>query len=132
MKLVEFLFTREGLELPKTLTFESLAKVFVALTQDRYPSGEKVLQSIAKFGADLSILAKIIIITQMRDATREVSLKLFRRDESRDDAIENRDKLYYAIIEALDSLEDELDALREQEEQKREQEETGEKTPQKQ
>jgi predicted transcriptional regulator len=131
VKLIDFLLKRENLPLPPNLKFEELAKTFVALAQERYPSPEKVTQSIAKFGAAMEILSKIIIISQMRDGTREVSLKLFRRDENRDDSIENRDKLFHAIIEALDGLEDELDALAEKQEQERLQSEAGDEPIQK-
>lgn len=120
MKLIGFLFQRDGLEMPKNLTFEQIAKQFVNLLQERYPTGDKVLSSAAKLGIDKWILAKIIVFSQLRDAIREIALSQFYRN------IEHRDELYKAIIEALEQLEEELEELREYEEDQRERQEAGE------
>ena len=105
MKLISFLFQRDGLTVPPTLTFELLAKQFVNLLQERYPSGDKVLQSAGKLGIEKWILAKIIVFSQLRDAIREVALGQLYRN------VQHRDDLYNAIIEALEALEEELDEL---------------------
>jgi type III secretion protein W len=119
-KLIGFLFEREGMELPKNLSFELLAKQFVLLLQERYPSADKVLQLGTKLGIDKWILAKIIIFSQLRDAIREVALgQLYR-------SVQHRDELYTAILEALESLEEELDELREKEEEEREKDQSAE------
>jgi type III secretion protein W len=120
MKLVEFLFQREGLEMPKGLNFELMAKQFVNLLQERYPTGDKVMQTAGRLGIDKWILAKIIVFSQLRDAIREIALSQFYRN------IQHRDELYNAIIEALEALEEELDELRDQEEEQRERKESGE------
>lgn len=120
MKLIGFLFQRDGLELPKNLTFELIAKQFVGLLQERYPTGDKVLSTAGKLGIEKWILAKIIVFSQLRDAIREVALSQFYRN------VEHRDELYKAIIEALEQLEEELDELREEEEEERERQESGE------
>lgn len=120
MKLVGFLFQREGLDLPKSLNFELLSKQFVHLLQERYPTGDKVMQTAVKLGIDKWILAKIIVFSQLRDAIREVALSQLYRN------IQHRDELYNAILEALEALEDELDAIREEEEEEREKRESGE------
>lgn len=119
-KLVGFLFEREGMELPKNLTFELMAKQFVTLLQERYPSADKVLQMGIKLGIDKWILAKIIIFSQLRDAIREVALNQLYR------SVQHRDELYTAILEALEALEEELDELREKEEEQREKEQSPE------
>jgi len=120
MKLINFLFKREGLELPKNLNFENIAKQFVNLLQERYPTGDKVLQMAGKLGIDKWILAKIIVFSQLRDAIRQIALSQFYRN------VEHRDELYKAIIEALENLEEELDAIREEEEEAYERREAGE------
>jgi len=73
--------------------------------QERYPSGDKVLQSAGKLGIEKWILAKIIVFSQLRDAIREVALGQLYRN------VQHRDDLYNAIIEALEALEEELDEL---------------------
>ncbi|MBS0638184.1 MAG: hypothetical protein JSS12_11800, partial [Verrucomicrobia bacterium] len=119
-KLIGFLFEREGMEMPKNLNFELLAKQFVMLLQERYPSGDKVLQMAGKLGIDKWILAKIIVFSQLRDAIREVALNQLYR------SVQHRDELYAAILEALESLEEELDEYREIEEEEREKEQSPE------
>jgi len=120
MKLIGFLFEREGMEMPKNLDFEILAKQFVLLLQERYPTGEKVLQMAGKLGIDKWILAKIIVFSQLRDAIREVALNQLYR------SVQHRDELYNAIIEALENLEEELDEYREREEEERQRQESAE------
>lgn len=119
-KLITFLFEREGMEMPKNLNFELLAKQFVMLLQERYPSGDKVLQMAGKLGIDKWILAKIIVFSQLRDAIREVALNQLYR------SVQHRDELYNAILEALEALEEELDEFREKEDEEREREQSPE------
>lgn len=119
-KLITFLFEREGMEMPKNLNFELLAKQFVMLLQERYPSGDKVLQMAGKLGIDKWILAKIIVFSQLRDAIREVALNQLYR------SVQHRDELYNAILEALEALEEELDEFREKEDEEREKEQSPE------
>ncbi len=119
-KLIGFLFEREGMEMPKNLNFELLAKQFVMLLQERYPTGDKVLQMAGKLGIDQWILAKIIVFSQLRDAIREVALNQLYR------SLQHRDELFNAILEALEALEEELDEYREKEEDEREKEQGAE------
>lgn len=119
-KLINFLFEREGMEMPKNLNFELLAKQFVLLLQERYPTGDKVLQMANKLGIDKWILAKIIVFSQLRDAIREVALNQLYR------SVQHRDELFNAILEALEALEEELDEYREKEENEREKEQSPE------
>jgi type III secretion protein W len=114
MRLIDGLFKRNNLEMPKQLTFELISKQFVTLLQERYPSGDKVLQTAGKLGIEKWILAKIIIFSQLRDAIREVALSQFYR------SIDHRNELYNAILEALEQLEDELDELLEGEDEEEE------------
>ena len=108
MKQVNKMFQKEGLKLPQQISFESLSKQFMGLVSERYPTGEKVLQSTERLGIDKWIQAKIIVLSQLRDAIREVAANQIYR------SIQHRDELYMAILEALEDLEDELEELLEQ------------------
>ena len=105
MRLVTFLFQRNELPVPPSLTFETMSRQFVTLLQERYPTADKVLQLAIKLGIDKEILAKIIVLSQMRDAVREIALFHFYR------SIQHRDEIYKAILEALEQLEEQLDEL---------------------
>lgn len=120
MGLMESLFEKQGLKMPPQLNFETMAKQFMTLASDRYPSGEKALQTAIKLGIDKWITAKIIALSQMRDAIREVAVNQIYR------SIQHRDELYLAILEALEELEDELEEYLEREESEEEGEEEGE------
>ncbi len=111
MGLMEKLFEKEGLDLPDQLTFESMAKQFMALASERYPSASKVLQLALKLGIEKWLIAKIIVFSQLRDAIREVAVNQIYK------SIQHRDELYMAIIEALEDLEDELEEISEREEE---------------
>lgn len=117
MGLMEGLFEKEGLKLPSQLNFETMAKQFMALASDRYPSGEKALQTTVKLGIDKWIAAKIIALSQMRDAIREVAVNQIYR------SIQHRDELYLAILEALEELEDALEEYLEREQDEEEEQE---------
>lgn len=105
MRLVEYLFGKNDLPVPKTLTFETLSRQFVTLLQERYPSPEKVLQLSQKLGINEQLMAKIIVLSQMRDAIREIAVNQFYR------SIQHRDEIQKAIFDALEQLEEELDEL---------------------
>lgn len=105
MPLMDKMFQKEGLDVPPQLTFESMAKQFMALAGERYPSADKVLQSASKLGIEKWIIAKIIAFSQLRDAIREVAVNQVYR------SLQHRDELYMAILEALEDLEDQLEEL---------------------
>lgn len=109
MNLVGKMFEREGLTVPPELNFESLAKSFMSLAGERYPTQDKVMQTAVRLGIDKWIQAKIIALSQLRDAIREVAANQIYR------SIQHRDELYTAILEALEELEDELEELLDQE-----------------
>lgn len=113
MKLLNYLFEENHMENPAELTFESMAKAFMALAAERYPSADKVLSKAAMLGLK-NVAGKIITFSQFRDAIREVALgKVYK-------TVQHRDDLYLAILEALEDLEDELESLYEREEGERE------------
>lgn len=120
MGLVQKQFSSNDIPMPSELTFEALAKQFMALVNDRYPSGDKVLQTAVKLGIEKWILAKIIVLSQLRDSIREVSMHQIYR------SVQHRDDLFSAIIAALEQLEDELEDLLEKQEEG-EKEEEGDK-----
>lgn len=110
MRLVEKMFHENGMEVPDELSFESLAKQFMSLAQERYPSSAKVFQTAIKLGIEKWITAKIIVFSQMRDAVREVAMNLIFK------SLQHRDEMYLAVLEALEDLEDQLEELLQQEE----------------
>ena len=102
MRLVNFLFQRNGLPVPQEMSFETLSRQFITLLQERYPAPDKVLLLAKKLGIS-ETLAKIIVFSQMRDAVREVALHQFYR------SVQHRDEVYKAILDCLEQLEEELD-----------------------
>ena len=104
MKLLEFLFAKNGLPLPPELTFESLTRQFISLLQERYPSPDKVLQLAQKLGIGKETLAKIYTLCQMRDGVREIALHIFYK------SVQHRDEVYTSILDALETLEEQYDS----------------------
>jgi type III secretion protein W len=111
MKLTQYLFEENNLKSPPELTFESMAKAFMALAGERYPSADKVQQKASTLGLETTnVPGKIITFSQFRDAIREVALgKVYK-------TVQHRDDLYLAILEALEDLEDEMENLQDKEE----------------
>lgn len=105
MGLVTKSFLRDGLDVPSQLNFESMSKQFMGLANERYPTSDKALQTAGKLGIEKWIQAKIIALSQFRDAIKEVAVNQIYR------SLQHRDELYLSILEALEELEDELDAL---------------------
>ncbi len=111
MGLMKKMFDKAGLNIPKKLGFETMAKAFMSLAGERYPSSDKVLGQAKRLGVDDWIQAKIIAFSQMRDSIREMAMsQIFR-------SLQHRDELLMSIIEALEDLEDELEELLEREEE---------------
>lgn len=110
MNLISRAYEREGLLLPSRVTFESLSKLFVKLLIDRYPAGEKVYQVGVALGIDDDMIAETIIFTQMRDGIRNVSPRLFKSDQHRQDILT-------IFIDVLKELDDKIEELEENEEE---------------
>lgn len=117
MGLISAAFERAGMLLPPRFTFEMLAKMFVQMLKERYPSMDKVFQLALKMGISADLLAQIIIFTQMRDAVRGVAPRLFRTDQHRHDVL-------MSFIEALEELEDQMEEEEEKKEEEEEEEES--------
>lgn len=95
------------------LNFEALGKLFFDLAEERYPSSDKIQQTVSRLVDPLTkdpyekVHIKIAVLNMMRDMVKEVSPgQLFR-------SLQHRDDLFSAIIEALEDLEDELDEIEE-------------------
>lgn len=99
MKMIRKLFNKYQIPLAKTLTFEQLAKEFIKLVEERYPSIMKLLKQVENMGCEEDD-AKIIILTQYRDAIRGLSPRLYK-------SIRHRQDLLLVILETLEDLEDE-------------------------
>ncbi|MBI5346045.1 MAG: type III secretion system gatekeeper subunit SctW [Chlamydiae bacterium] len=96
-------FEHFGLNFPKILTFEALSKFFMKLTQDKYVSPDKVKEFARLLNLTNEELSQIIVFTQIRDATRNTSSRLYRSNQHRQEVLQS-------VIEALQDLEDELEA----------------------
>lgn len=119
MRLVEYLFEKNGFDLPKSVTFEGMSRQFITLLQERYPSPEKVQAMAQKLGVSGHVMAKIILLSQMRDAVREIAFYQFYR------STQHRDEIQKAIMDALEELEEELDELLEKEYEEDEEDDSG-------
>lgn len=92
------------------LNFEVLAELFFDISEERYPSAEKIKQLVSRLVTPLTkdplegVYVQIAVLNMMRDMVKEVSPRLYR-------SLQHRDDLFMAIIEALEDLEDALDEL---------------------
>ncbi|MCH9632153.1 MAG: hypothetical protein S4CHLAM6_04820 [Chlamydiae bacterium] len=109
MNLVFKGFDNNELYFPKQLSFELMAKLFMQLLDDRYPTAVKVVKLAEKMGIDEEIVAQVIVFTQFRDAIRNVAPKLYRN-------VQHRQELLNAYMDALEELDEALDTEYEEEE----------------
>jgi len=100
---------------PQDITYEGIAKQFLQFSRDRYPSAEKALQNVNTILSRVNIQdpikllkAKIIILSMMRNGVRQVNPGYVFNSP------QHRDEVSAAIIEALESLEEELEELEEE------------------
>jgi type III secretion protein W len=111
-KLMQGEFKRADLAMPNTVNFQTLSKAFMNIIKDRYPNPQKILSFAKALGISEEMLAKIIVYTQMRDALREVSPKLFKSEQ-------HRQEMLMSFIETLSELEDEMEEEEEEEEEEK-------------
>lgn len=109
MRLVLSSFERDDLELPSKVSFELLAKLFIKLLLERFPSSDKVLQMGVQMGLNDQLLAELIIFSQMRDAIRQVSPRLFKSEQHRQETLA-------IFLEVLEKIEEDLEKEDEEEE----------------
>lgn len=111
MDSVNSAYQRAGAFLPKRITFELLAQLFVGFLRERYPSIEKLLQLAMKLGISGDLMAQVILFTQMRDAVRGVAPRLYRSPQHRHDVL-------MAFLEALEEIEEGIEKQEEEQEKK--------------
>lgn len=102
MGLIIDCFEKQNLFLTGKITFENLARLFVKFILERYPSLERLLQIGNQLGIDQSASAKMIILSQMLQAVRKVSPRLYHSEQHRLDVLKS-------FIDYLEELEDELE-----------------------
>jgi type III secretion protein W len=112
MKMLEKGFDQFGLPMPPKVTFEYLAKLFMRLLQERYPSADKVLQMSSLLGMLEEYFGLTLVYTQMRDAVRHVAPKLFKSDQHRKDVLSS-------LIDAIEELDEKIEEEDEEEEEKK-------------
>lgn len=110
MRLILSSFEREDLLLPSRVTFEQLSKLFISFLLERFPTSDRLLQLGSQMGLSDTLLAELIIFAQMRDAIRQVSPKLFRGEQHRQDILS-------IFLEVLEQLEEDLDEEEDEEEE---------------
>ncbi len=111
MVIIFSLFDMHDLILPPRITFEALAKLFMKFLIERYPSTEKLFQLGQELGLENELLAKIIIFSQMKDAIRQVSPRLYR-------SLQHKQDILATFLDALEELEEDLEEQSEEEEKK--------------
>lgn len=117
MSSVESSFNQNGLPMPEKVTFELLAKLFVRLLRERFPSMEKIFLLAEDLDLSEEELSQIIIFGEMKNAVRGVAPRLFRSPEHRKDVL-------LAFMEALEELEEQLEEKEDDSEPEDEEEET--------
>lgn len=102
MKLIYAQFAHHELSYPESLTFEILAQKFMDLLKERYLSSDSVKHLARQLGLSEDEVQQMIIFTQMRDAIRQVSPRLYRNNQHKEDTLA-------AIIDTLEELETSMD-----------------------
>ena len=88
--------------------FENMAKEFMKLVEERYPSAVRVNRIARDFGfKDDELELKIAFLAQFRDSIRDVDPNIYH-------STQHRDEIYKAFIDALEELEEELEELEEE------------------
>lgn len=98
LKLLRKMFAQQGLAFSKALTFERLAKDFIKLVEERYPTMMKLLKALEELG--LLDEAKVLVLSQYREAIRMLSPRVYK-------SVRHKQDLLGIIIEALTELEEE-------------------------
>jgi type III secretion protein W len=98
MGLLRSLYNQYGIPFSDTLSFEKLAKDFIRLVEEKYPSAMKLLKQAEGMGL-MEDLEKILVLMQYRDAIRGLSPRLYK-------SMRHRQDLLMVILETLEELED--------------------------
>jgi type III secretion protein W len=111
MKLLRSLFEKNDLSFPQKMNFETLAKHFMSLLDERYITADKILQLGRKLGLSEEVIAQILVFSQMLDAIRQIAPRLYKNQQQKDD-------LLSAFLETLEELEEEEEEDPEKEKKK--------------
>jgi type III secretion protein W len=98
MGLLQSLYKQYGLAFTEHLSFEKLAKDFIKLIEEKYPSALKLLKQAEMLGLTDDI-QKLIVLIQYRDAIRGLSPRLYK-------SLKHRQDLLMVILESLEELEE--------------------------
>jgi type III secretion protein W len=107
--LIKKLLEEAGYELAEGVDFETLAREFMGLVDERYPTPSKIYGTSSAMEIEGKIIPQIVVFQQFRDAIRQVAPRIYR-------SLQHRYDLLTAIIETLEELEDELHEREEMEE----------------
>lgn len=102
MHMMQRQFISYNLLFPTRLSFEVLAKIFIKILAERYMNAEKIFQFAKVLGLSEEAAAQIIVLTQYRDAIKQIAPRYYRNAQ-------HRDELIKSLLEALEQLEDELE-----------------------
>lgn len=109
MNIVYRGFDKNDLFFPKQLTFELMARLFMGLLDDRYPTPIKIIKLSPLMGIEEDIVAQILVFTQFRDAIRNVAPKLFIDNKQKQDLLNSYMDALEELDEALDDDYEEVD-----------------------
>ena len=102
MNLLRSSFAHQGLTPSALLSFENMARAFMKFLVERYPSSDKLLAIARQLGFEEDILAEVIVFSQMKDAVRQISPRLYRSEQHKQDVLAT-------FLETLEDLEDQLE-----------------------
>jgi type III secretion protein W len=111
LRLMRSMYKKYGMEAEEEdFDFEEIAKNFMQVVEDRYPSVLKILKQAEKMGLT-QLEEKIVLLTQYRDATRQLSPRLYK-------SLKHKQDLVTALLEALEELDEQLEQEYEENEDK--------------
>lgn len=95
-------FKLYGISFPREVSFESLARLFCRLVDDRYPNAMKVVQLAPSLHVQGNFAAQLIFFYLFGRAINEVAPRLFRSDTA-------KENLRKSVFEATEQLETQID-----------------------
>jgi type III secretion protein W len=95
-------FALYGIPYPSADNFESLARIFCRLVDDRYPNQMKILQLAPTLGVQGNFAGQLLFFYLFGRAINEVAPRLFRTEQA-------KEALRKAIVEATEQIENQID-----------------------
>lgn len=102
MEMIQLQFQQKLIPFPEGLTFPLLAKQYISLVSDRYPSQESVLRLALDLFISHSRMAQTIVFNKYAEAIRATSPLLFKSAQHRED-------IRMALVETIESLEESME-----------------------